>query len=312
MSSPENADVMRVIAQQTQRDYDLLSTIATATAERIAAISTVPLRADASDSDITARFNALREVEIGLREIQVFANNAAGVPVRSLNLSQLQNVKDVDLLLRSTPANRGDDVLLRIYNFRNEPARVRSVDVRVGVREFGWVRNVTDSYMFFHREGLGHDYRVRIARDSVIADSIARTTGVAAQYSYALSMNFDPALGVTLGWTYYQRQEHRWFSLPLRWLQPGFGINVSFPRFATRTVTVSRANPEQTNSTLTRKPAETRPQIGLSTGGVLSFFDGGIQGSYGYSLASGRKRAYWALGFSFFEVAKRIAQAAGS
>jgi hypothetical protein len=230
--------------------------------------------------------------------------------VDAVQLDLLRPLKEVDLPLSNAPIASGTELLLHIYNFRDSAAMSRPLDLRMRVRQFGWIRNVTDSYMFFYRAGLGSEYRARVKAESLEAAALAQSTGVPGVFTAVTPSNFEPALGVSLSWSYYRRRSSEWYSSPLRWLEPGIGLNVSFPRFGTRRVTISRATPTDSTSPLTRAVEENRQQIGLSSGVVLSLFDGALQYTYGYSLSSEIKRRYHGVGFSFFEVAKRLAEAA--
>jgi hypothetical protein len=314
-TSEENSSVLRAVAQVSNRDYSIPLGTARRVSQRIQTLAAAaPLRAGSRREEIRSRLQEVEEIERALSVLKRFAER---VPQDDdsrtrMNLLLLGSLKDADVLLANTVASTGDDVSLTVYNFRNDAQRTRSMDIRLHVREFGWVRKISDSYMFFRRAGLDREYRRNIEADSAAADLRAQSTGQSAEYSRTMPLNFEPALGVSLGWTYYPRSDPKPLTQFLRWVQPGAGINVSFPRFATRTVTVSRGDPANAASPLQRKATDNRPQIGLGSGIVLSVFDGALQYSYGYSLVSDSKRRYHALGFSFFEVAKRLAEAAGS
>jgi hypothetical protein len=313
LTSPDNHDVIRAVARRAGIDDALVVESARGATQRVRALaSETELTDSATPESINNRLHNLTRIRLGLGTVMALAEQARDMGWAGVNLRLLSGLKEVDLSLPSVAAAPGDALVVTLHNYRDEAARSRSMDVRMRVREFGLVRNVTDSYMFFHRNGVGADYRAGVTADSARAAEVVRSTKAAAEYERALPMNFEPALGVTLGWTYYQRRNGQRLNRFVRWVEPGAGLNVSFPRFATRTATLALSNPADPTSLITQKVSDVRPQIGLSTGLVLTLFDGGVQLSTGYSLASTSKRRYHALGFSFFEVAKRLAQAAGS
>lgn len=312
LASPQNTKVLRSIGRVSGRDPQWVANTALWVAQRIKALSEAPdLNAGTPSDQIRARYILLGEVKQGLEEVRSFSISAlpAVAETSRVNLLLLGDLKDADLLLANTVATAGDEIALTVHNFRNEPSRSRSVDMRLHVREFGWVRKISDSYMFFYRAGLDEAYRAARAADSVEVDNRARTTGEQAEFTRVTPMNFEPALGVTLGWTYYHRDRGSRTARMVRWLEPGLGMNVSFPRFASRRFTVTRSDTNPTTP-LQRKVTEEKQQIGLSSGIILSAFDGALQYSYGYSLVTQNKRRYHSVGFSFFEVAKRLAESA--
>jgi hypothetical protein len=144
-----------------------------------------------------------------------------------------------------------------------------------------------------------------INRASVNVADLKRATPIQA-------VNFEPAPGVTFGFTYldpclkpFKRSEEA-LQQPddskgkafLRGLGPGLGINFSF---------LSWANPrdfDPTNNTFTKT---TGSNFQAGAGVVLSLFNNKLDFTYGWNLNEDQRRRYFGIGFEFLAVGKTLA-----
>lgn len=171
----------------------------------------------------------------------------------------LDMVRDTDILVSATKIAEGEELEITVEaGTEKEAARV--LRIRVTAEELGVVRRITDSALFLKR------FVDREDQDG--DDDVALT----------------PTPGVTLGWTYRARR-----GALLRFLNPGVGINVSFPAFAP---TAQQTDPGASD-------AESGSRLHVAVGGVVSLFDNAVMVTYGWSLTARQNRTYWGLGFSF-------------
>lgn len=198
----------------------------------------------------------------------------------------------------SVPLNAevGDQIILRIQNGPNSP-QLRELTVGMRVAEFGVVREVSDSFFFIKRLGVSSS-----DLESAIAGS-GMDTGSAGATAVPREVNFEPAPGVTLAWTFRARKEKGQFR---RWLTPGFGLNLSFPRFGSNVVSFTPPDPTMPGSTATAQLGESASDIEVGAGLAVTLFDGALQLTYGSNLNASQDREYWGLGFSFLRVAQKI------
>lgn len=219
----------------------------------------------------------------------------------SCDRALMVELRDAEILLSEIGAKSGDVVVLHVADSIPDAGGVRQIDVRLHVREFGFVRRMNDALLFLNRRGVGsdvHDARI----DAAIAEFV-RTGRADPVQDIPLPVNFIPAPGGAMTWTLYQRSGDRWNSF-LRWLTPGAGVNVSFTSFASQTVTFSKADSAGAPPRQTVSVTQDKPQI--AAGPVITFFDNAIELSLGWNLNVPQKRAYYAIGFSFMNVAKRL------
>jgi len=146
-----------------------------------------------------------------------------------------------------------------------------------------------------------------IDRASVNAADLKRATPIQA-------VNFEPAPGVTLGFTYLdpslkpfkssdpneplQQPDDSKGKAFLRALGPGLGINFSFLNWA------SSRDFDPTSNTFA-KTTGTNFQAGA--GIVFSLFNNKLDFTYGWNLNEDQRRRYFGVGFGFLEVGKTLA-----
>ena len=202
---------------------------------------------------------------------------------RRLRGRLLYDLVDTAVLLRQADARPGDVLTLTVENRARAGDVPRTLTVRLTVRDFGLVRDVADSFLFLRRPG---------------ADP-ADIVGEGVEVSDPRDVDFEPAPGATLGWTYRPRPHQAPF---LGFLTPGFGLNVSFPRFGKLEL---RPGGDGDPGTLVEDST-----LDVAVGAVLSLFDGAIVATAGLPLTSRGADAgdnwYWGLGFSFVNIADRV------
>jgi hypothetical protein len=209
------------------------------------------------------------------------------------------SLKDADVLVSQTGANDGDDILITIWNNQNTQTKQRALTIRLRARRFGVVRRITDSFLFINRLGASQaSSNAAIAAASKRASSGTDT----ASANTADPAQFVPTAGVTLGWTYYARTDKFW-----RFVEPGGGINVSFPQFKS---TITSFTPSGTAGTASTVTVQQQGSVDVAVGPVLTLFDNAVQATLGWDLTAPKKQFYWGLGFSFISLIQKAANAA--
>ena len=145
-----------------------------------------------------------------------------------------------------------------------------------------------------------------------------------------LPANFGPAAGANLVWTYRERNRRTVLQHLMRWTTPGLGINVSFTNFSSQTVSPAAATDAGTSSApgggsavkRTARSADDDPkpepvvtpakaEVQVAAGPVLTLFDNRLLLSTGWNLNVEERRRYFAIGFSFVNIAKRFGLSMG-
>ncbi len=212
--------------------------------------------AEFRQDEITQKINQLDyEISSSTDSLKMRDKNKLTIMKESLSKKYLERVytdllgslRNTNFLVSETGAREGDEIWITIRN--GDSSVYRSMTIRLIVKEFGLIKKVNDSFFLLKQTAIG-------------------------------TPNFTPAPGVSLTWTSHPR-DHKggWF------LQPGFGINISFPHFS--------------NSS----------SIDVAAGGILSAFDNAVALTVGFCLTSGElasERSYVGLGFSFLNIAQKI------
>ena len=106
------------------------------------------------------------------------------------------------------------------------------------------------------------------------------------------NVRFAPAPGATYTFTVSSRS-----SAVLRFLKPGWGINVSFVDWDDPTFDIATGKfVEGTKST----------DIELAAGFTAFLFGGVVQFTYGWNLNAEHDQSYYGLGFSFVNIVQRV------
>jgi hypothetical protein len=216
-------------------------------------------------------------------------------------IALMADLRDAEILLRQIGAKPGESVVLHIADSVPGATGRRQLDVRMRIRELGLVRRVSDAVLLLRRQGVNAeltDPRLDAARLAF------KATGRADPVEdVPLEANFIPAAGATLAWTYYERSGGGWMSL-VDWLTPGFGVNVSFTSFPSKTVSFSA--PDAAGAPPRETVTLAQDKLQVSAGPVITLFDNAIVIGAGWNLNVSRQRFYTAIGFSFVNVAKRL------
>lgn len=205
----------------------------------------------------------------------------------------IQELKNTNLLLGTIGAEKGDRVNLIIENNARSNELPRRLGVNLSVQEFGTVVKTTDSFFLLKK----------------FSDrKITTTTATDSMFTQTESAQFVPTAGASLSWTHYGRGKF------MRFVKPGFGINVSFPVSSTKVTRFENSSliveGEETSSSPTVAISEeSKSEIDIGAGVYFSLFDNQIQFTFGTVLTDGEKfkdRAYFGIGFSFVNFVRRI------
>jgi hypothetical protein len=222
-------------------------------------------------------------------------NSSATVP-------QLSDLMDTQVDLGAIEAKPGDRFSLSFVNQYPDSAQRRKFDLNLRVRRFGLVSDIDDSFIFLRRQRANYR-RVPLA---VTRDTATLAPGATRQIDVPVGVNYQLTPGAALTWSYLTRNRHSFWN----WLRPGFGIQVSFPKFETATYTISRPPSGESGSpnpvSITQ---ETRSNnFDIATGGILTLFDNSIGISMGYDLMARDANSYVGFTVSFVSLAKKAAQ----
>lgn len=129
------------------------------------------------------------------------------------------------------------------------------------------------------------------------------------EVSVPLPMRMRPTPGVTLGWRFYPRKSQSPDRLGLRQLarvvRPGVGVNVSLVSFPTRRVKYTLD--AGTGGAVLENSEDVSANMQLAAGAVFSIFDGAMSLSVGRNFNETRNPGYFAVGFSFANLAAKLA-----
>ena len=291
-----------VLSRHVGRDAEVLRREAQTVAGALDTIkeTTIPLdTAPGFDAARDSLLGAITRMRSALADLSTVGMSAAPTPsapgtVLSLEDSLAKDftyyLKDTYLLVQETGAQPGDEITIIVSNLSQEGDLPREFPLTMRVRQFGLVNHLSDSFLFISRQGI----RTPNAPAAGSADTSA------APYNYL------PTPGITFGWTLYYRREW-WGASAFRWLQPGFGLNVSFPRFGRTVLQTSSTSPGPATTTQTTIQPD---GFDLAVGAVITVFDGAIQLSWGRDLTTSNPHRYWAIGFSFIRTVGALQQIA--
>lgn len=216
---------------------------------------------------------------------------------RALNEIVLAPIKDGYVDLRSEGARPGDRLTILITN-QDDRVGTRTMEMAFDVEAFGMVSHITDSFLFLKRLGVDANAS-REAIDS--AGQQASQSGSAGQVETPLPVDWTPTPGVTLGATWLPRSGF------FRHIQPGFGLNVSFPKFGAVVTSFSSSDPSDPASQPAVTVGETGGPLDIAVGLVGSLFNNKVFVAAGTTLTASTNKEYFAVGFSFIQVASSIA-----
>jgi hypothetical protein len=286
---------LNVLARRVGRDADVLRKDAQTVLDGLDSIRTIVVPTDTSDVTIAMARDSLNAAITRTRNALGDLGSVAQVILSPKNVFLEDSLakdftyylKDAYLLVDETGAQPGDAITIIVSSVAQDGDLPRELELKVRVQQFGLVSHISDSFLFLNREG--------IPRPSAPPAGSADT--LAARYNYL------PTPGITFGWTLYYRRQWPGASL-MRWLQPGFGINVSFPRFGTTVIQTPSGGGAPVTTT------STPDGFDLAVGGVITLFDGALQLTWGRDLTASTAHAYWGIGFSFIRTVGAIQQLA--
>jgi len=226
-----------------------------------------------------------------------------------------------DINLAQSGVETGQTVILIITTLDARDVH-RSTEVAVDVTEFGIVRQISDSFLFLKRQRIPKDFQAK-----AIAEKVAQydsQTGIqrellSPEVSVPLSEASAVVPGATFGWNLVPRRTGSWYLGAIRFLQPGFGINASFPTYSNRRIQII---PPDTAPTPTTPPSTTPPvlkgaqlagpptiekeSLGIGSGILVSLFNNAISYTYGWHLTTtAGYRRYSGFGISFLSLAQK-------
>jgi len=293
--APENGGLAQAFADLSSPPQNVGELLEAARAARVA-LAALTVTAPTTTEAYMETVATIRTIEAGietLRDAIRRFDDAQGP--EHLRARLIHELVDAVILLRQVDARPGDVVTIVIENAARTGGVPRTLTLRLTVREFGLVQQITDSFLFLRREG---------AEASELAEP---DTDVSAT-DVPRDVDFEPTPGASLTWTYRPREDGNWLNGFMRFLQPGFGVNVSFPRFGTLDVETEEIGTEADPDTATTVVEDNG--LDLAVGALVSLFDGAVMVTLGTPLTSraeGRgSNFYWGLGFSFVNVAERL------
>jgi hypothetical protein len=296
---PSNQVFVKIIVEEADRDPGAILQLAKDLKTWMDALDSLDVKDDTNQEEA---FRLIVYMDDAFFELQDLFKTI--VPQR-IQARFIQSLRDTTIIVAKW-AEPGDVIELKVANGPDKPALNRELLLRLRVEDFGLTRNILDSFVFLKRLGVSESADEQMP-SSTDDDQMPPSTGMEPSETEAPSeVNFEPAAGVTLLWTYRTRPQQ---SKLLEVLNPGVGMNVSFPRFGSKITSFT----SPTDSTTARVTVESdRGSLQIAAGFVVSLFDNAIHFTYGWNLSAPEKRRYWGVGFSFLSVTKKVASAAGS
>jgi uncharacterized protein YciI len=293
-TAAENAAFVRAFARGQRRLPQLVTRTAVLSDSLWSAI--LAARLDSVNENELNRWNiALRNFQASLEEL-----SASDDPIREdqvIDAIGINAMRDAEINVRQTGAQVGDILVITLADTVGEPSANRTLEVRMPVREFGFVRRVTDAVLLMYIPGVDE------AADIAAAQTAANLSNVGSTLTFPLRLRGSPSAGVTFGWTYLPRldDDYALLKYPVRsifnWLRPGIGMNASVVSVAHKVLTITPNKP------VTETAQD--PEIGYTLGIVGSLFDGAIQTSVGKTLTGDKSRWYTGIGISFLAATEK-------
>jgi hypothetical protein len=286
---PDNKILIQIIIEKANNglNLDLVIRLTKEIQDKLLLLENNELTMGKDEESIIGILTAVRVLESELYTLSNICNDSA--LEESVKTSLLKNLTPTEVSLPNIGAKAGDRITIQITNklnkSDNDTPRSTTRTFNFIVNDFGLVRRVSDSFILINRLFTKHGIQ------SDTNSNVITTTA-------PKEMNFEPCAGTTLAWTFNARNDF------VGWIKPGFGLNVSFPRFGTkvRTVTVDTSGNRSVNK------EEKIDPIDISAGFVTSLFDGAVYFTYGWALTAGDgpNKQYWGVGFSFVNIAQKI------
>jgi hypothetical protein len=288
IAAPENAPLVRMYARAQGRLPELVVRVAQSSdslwrdlvAQDFTTVADSLLQSwNGTVGDLNAALHELGETNDPLQDERV------------LGTLSINAMRDAEITIRQTGAQVGDILVITVSDTVGDPGANRTLELRLPIREFGFVRRVSDAVLLMNVPGLNE------APEIDAAQLQADNAGQGSTLSFPLNLRGAPSAGVTLGWTYLPRLDDDYAKVlyPVRvifnWLRPGVGMNASVVSIAHKIMTITPH--ERVNE------AAKEPEVAYTFGMVTSVFDNALQWSLGRTLTGDRARTYTAIGISF-------------
>jgi hypothetical protein len=288
VTDPQNAALIRTYARGREKLPQLIVGVARTTDSLWHAILAEPFDS-VSLPDAKKWSTAVASFEASFAELSDDQGSDSEDEVT--NVLVIDAMRDAEITVRQTGAEVGDVLVLTMSDTVGDPGASRTLEVRLPIREFGFVRRITDAVLFMNVPAL------REGAELTDAQSEADRSGVGSSRTFPLNLRGAPSAGVTLAWTYLPRLDDDYASLRyglrsiFNWLRPGVGFNASVISVAHKTITITplAAPTEEAKD----------PDLGYTVGIITSAFDNAMQWSVGRTLNGDKARTYTALGLSF-------------
>jgi hypothetical protein len=293
-TAAENAALVRAFARAQHRLPQLITRTAVLSDSLWGAIAAARLDS-LGENELNRWSIALRNFQAALEEL-----SATDDPIeesKTIDAFGIDAMRDAEINVRQTGAQVGDILVITVADTVGDPSANRTLEVRMPVREFGFVRRVSDAVLLMYIPGVDE------GADIAAAQTAANLTSVGSTLNFPLRLRGAPSAGVTFGWTYLPRLDDDYAALwyPLRsvfnWLRPGIGMNASVVSVAHKVLTITPNKP------VTESAQD--PEIGYTLGIVGSLFEGAIQTSVGKTLTGDKSRWYTGIGISFLAATEK-------
>ena len=209
-------------------------------------------------------------------------------PTTKLMGRLLSNLREAEIPLLAQGIGNGSIVTVTISNAVNGGDAPRAMRLQFVVRRFGVSDGPTirDSFLFLNRLGVPDGNQEN-------ADG--------AEASVPLPASALPTAGTSAFWSVYPRGTG--FARFVRFFEPGFGVNVSFPQFGTR-ITSHKSVTDGAGREVTI--SESDHSMGLGVGLLVLLRGGLVQFTLGKNLSVNKNPWYWGLGFSFIKIGQEL------
>lgn len=301
VSDPENRAFISIVGRRTGRNGSDIT--ATATQLRTVWIDSLARLIRSPDKGSTGYLTEAREavetVRGSLRELDNVARDyflaMSAQKVRG-EPALLRDLKDTEVLLTRVGAEPRHRMVLSVSTGHDTTRLTRDLNLDMRVARLGWTYDVVDSFQFLRRLSASYERSPANVSRAEATLQPGRDTVI----EVPVGVNYDLTPGASLIWTHYDRGR-------LHWLQPSFGLNISFPKFQTKTYTLSRPAGEA-GQPVSRKEETTGNSFDLAVGGLVAVFDGAVGVTVGRNLMVQDKPWYWGLNLSFLRLAKNAAK----
>lgn len=222
-----------------------------------------------------------------------------------------ERLKETEIAIANTGAKVGDRIVIEVLNHTQRGELPRKLEVTLPVTEFGWIQRLSDSFLLVNRAGANDKENA----DLILEAGERLTSGnESEELELPSEVVFQPTPSFTYGWNFNPRIDPHAvgggarFRRFIDWLEPGLGINVAFPSFETRYVTLVK----DSTGAVSERPREFRRNINLGVGVVGTLFSNTIVVGWGRHLTAQAANSYWMLGLSFVQVVEGVLKTGGS